>query len=197
MINFMKKLAILGIVVSFFGCAGSSKYMREISDQNISYTPSANEAVVVFMRPSGFGFAIDSSVFDITTEKNEIIGIVPAKKKLAYRVKSGKHMFMVIGESADFLQADLIAGKTYYSRVITRPGAWKARFSLAPVKRDKDQENLNKWLNDCTWVEMNESAFKWAEQNAASIQDKRITYIEKWNNNTDEDKATLLPEDGF
>ena len=35
-------------------------------------------------------------------------------------------MFSVVGEAADFLEADLAAGKTYYIQVAPRMGAWKA-----------------------------------------------------------------------
>ena len=179
------------------GCAGSSKYMRDIPDPDIAYAPAANEAIVVFMRPSTFGFAIQSGVFDVTTDENEVIGIVSAKKKLAHRTTPGKHLFMVTGETADFMQAELRAGKTYYALVTPRMGAWKARFSLAAVHGDMEPGKLNEWRNSCTWVETTEATRQWAKQNAGSIQKKREGSIEKWMAKPSADKPTLSPEDGF
>lgn len=192
-----KLTVAITIVILFLGCAGKTKYMQEVTDPNISYTPGSNEAVVVFMRPSNFAFAIQSAVFDVTTEENKLVGIVSAKKKVAYRVKPGKYTFMVTGESADFMQAELKAGKTYYSTVNPRMGAWKARFSLGAVHQDIDQAKLSAWNNSCSWVETTDATYRWAEQNAPSIQSKRDAYIGIWDNKPDSGKPTLYPEDGF
>lgn len=193
----MKLTLVFTIVVLLFGCAGSTKYMRDVADPGISYMPVADEVVVVFMRPSGFAFAIQAAVFDATSAENKLVGIVSAKKKVAYRTKPGKYLFMVIGESADFMRADLEAGKTYFATVTPRMGAWKARFSLGAVHRDIDPAKLSSWQNGCVWVETTDATYKWAEQNAPSIQSKRDAYIDKWNNKPDDGKPTLSPEDGF
>ncbi|KPJ76367.1 MAG: hypothetical protein AMJ54_11950 [Deltaproteobacteria bacterium SG8_13] len=191
----------IGVAVLFLlvlvGCAGTSKYMQDVTDPNIAYAPAVDEVIVVFMRPSTFAFAIQSGLFDITTEKNDVIGIVSAKKKLAYRTTPGKHLFMVTGESADFLQADLQAGKTYYALITPRMGAWKARFSLAAVSKDIEPDKLNEWKTACTWVETSEATRQWAKENAGSIQRKRSDYIAKWMAKPEEGKPTLAPEDGF
>ena len=197
----MKKWSKVGFAFLFLlmliGCAGTSNYMQDVTDPNIAYTPAADEAVVVFMRPSTFAFAIDSGVFDVTTEKNDVIGIVSAKKKLAHRTTPGKHLFMVTGESADFMQADLDAGKTYYALITPRMGAWKARFSLAAVSKDTEPDQLKEWKNSCTWVVTSEATRQWAKENAGSIQRKRDGYIEKWMTKPDAGKPALAPEDGF
>ena len=198
MIKTCFKLTVaITIVILFLGCAGKTKYMRDVTDPNVNYAPGSNEAVVVFMRPSTFAYAIQSSVFDVTTKENQLVGIISAKKKVAYRAKPGKYMFMVLGESADFMQAELEAGKTYYSTINPRMGAWKARFSLGAIHKDIDQAKLNAWKNGCSWVETTDTTYKWAEQNAPSIQSKRGAYFEKWNNKPDSGKPTLYPEDGF
>ncbi len=193
-VPFGSAILILLVLVS---CAGTSKYMRDVADPDIAYAPAANEVIVVFMRPSTFAFAIQSGVFDVTTEQNELIGIVSAKKKLAYRTRPGKHLFMVTGETADFMQADLRAGKTYYALVNPRMGAWKARFSLAAVHKDIEPDKLNEWKNSSTWVETTEATRQWAKENTGSIQRKRDGNIEKWMGKPAAGKPTLAPEDGF
>ena len=195
--GFCKLTVVITIVFLFLGCAGTTKYMQDVTDPNVTYAPGSNEAVVVFMRPSTYAYAIQSAVFDVTTQENQLVGIVSAKKKVAYRAKPGKYMFMVLGESADFMQAKLEAGKTYYATVNPRMGAWKARFSLGAVHQNIDQAKLNEWKKGCSWVETTDTTYQWAEQNAPSIQSKRDAYIEKWNNKPDSGKPTLYPEDGF
>jgi len=196
--NRLKFASIMVVFFLFFvGCAGSSKYMRMVPDQQASYIPGENESVIIFMRPQTLGFAIQSTVFDISTDENKLVGIVSAKKKVAYKTKPGKHLFMVVGENADFMQADLDAGKTYYALVHPRIGVWKARFSLGAVKNNFDQKKLNGWLAICKYTENTEKSYKWAEQNAQSIQNKRVNYLKKWNNKPDSNKPMLNPEDGF
>jgi hypothetical protein len=191
-----KFAVVLVVMVLFFGCAGTSQYMRDVPP-GISYAPKSNEAVVVFMRPSKFAFAINAGVFDVSTPETKVIGIVSATKKVAYRTKPGKHLFMVTGESADFMQADLKPGKTYYSLVNPRMGAWKARFSLGAVHRNIDTAKLNAWKNGCRWSEATDATYEWAQQNAPSIQKKREGYIVKWNSKPETSRPTLHTEDGF
>ena len=193
--RYMKQALVFTILVLLFGCAVSSKYMRDVADSDISYMPGGDETVVVFMRPSTGHLTIQAAVFDVTSAENKLVGIVSSKKKVAYRTKSGNYLFMVIGENADFMQADLKAGKTYYAMINPRMGF--AHFSLGAVHHDIDASKLSDWKNRCAWVETTDAAYKWAEQNAPNIQNKRERYINKWNNKPDHRKPTLNPEDGL
>ncbi len=192
------KFVILVIVALFVsGCAGSSDLMRTVSDQEASYTPGENQSMIVFMRPSTLGFAIQSSVFDVTTGENAFVGVVSAKKKVVHQAAPGEHMFMVVGESADFMKADLAPGKTYYVLVTPRLGLMKARFSLRPVARAEiGSEEFDKWAADCEYTENTDAAFEWARRHAPSIQSKRVKYLEDWNEKPDSKKPVLAREDG-
>lgn len=191
-------LACVLAIVFFYGCAGSVKNMREIPDEQAVYTPDPDRAMIVFMRPSTFGFAIQSSVFEIVDDNPELVGIVAAKKKVAYQVEPGGHLFMVIGESADFMKADLQAGKRYYALVTPRMGMWKARFSLKPIhKDDQESEKLTEWLKECHWVEKTYDSDQWADANMPSIQSKKSEYMQKWLQKPEPDRPALHVEDGF
>jgi hypothetical protein len=171
--------------------------MKETPDATI-YKPVGNEVLVVFMRPSTFGFAISSSVFDIRENSDEFVGIIPAKKKVVYKTTPGEHMFMVIGESADFMKASLQAGKTYYALVTPRMGVWKARFSLQPVSKEQlHSDELKDWIGSCEIVENTEASFQWAKDNAPSIQSKKVEYLKKWDAKPEEEKPLLNPDDGL
>jgi hypothetical protein len=166
--------------------------------------PQAGKAMVVFMRPSYFGMAIQASVYDVTQPTQEFIGIVNTRTKLAYQAEPGKHLFMVIGENADFLNAMLDAGKTYYVLVSPRIGFWKARFSLLPVHADPAAKyntrsaEFARWQAGTRWVEKTPAADAWYRDNAASVSAKRADYMQRWNAASAEQQAelTLLPGDG-
>lgn len=188
-------LLILGLLLS--GCAGSIVNMREVPPDKAVTGPEQGKAMVVFMRPSGLGFAISSSVFEVKGDTPTLVGIVAAKAKVAYQVEPGKHLFMVVSESADFMSADLAANKTYYALVTPRMGMWKARFSLKPVHADKlNSSEFSGWLADCKWVEKSPESDAWANNNMPDIKAKRAKYYDVWVNKPEDGRPRLLPEDG-
>lgn len=187
-----------GIIFLLSGCAGTVVNMREVPRGQAHYAPGEEQSLIVFMRPSGFGFAIQSSVFELSEGKSKLVGIVAAKKKVAYRVIPGEHLFMVIGESADFMSANVKKGETYYSLVTPRMGFWKARFSLRPIHRDElNSEEFSKWLESCNWVEPTAKSQEWAQQHMPSIQSKKQEYMPKWLARPENERPRLFPEDGL
>lgn len=151
--------------------------------------------MVTFMRPSGLGFAVQSTVFDVTDGKTAFIAIVSAKTKFALEMEPGEYHFMVVGESADFMRATLEPGKHYYALVTPRMGVWKARFSLKPVTAaELNTEQFTEWFDECRWVENTEQAYQWAVDNRPSILSKQAEYWEKWQSKPV--RPALLPGDG-
>ena len=192
------KLGFVLAALLFFGCAGSVKNMRQIPDEHAAYAPDPDQALIVFMRPSGFAAAIQSSVFELIDDDPKLIGIVAAKKKVAYNLGLGEHLFMVIGESADFMKADILPGKTYYVVITPRMGVWKARFSLKPIHKDEtDSKNLAKWEKECHWVEKTNASDQWADSNMPSIQNKKVKYMETWLQRPENERPILRTEDGL
>jgi hypothetical protein len=157
-------------------------------------TPSPDKVTIVFMRPSILGYAVQSSVFDISTEPPILVGIVSSRSKVAYVTAPGTRRFMVIGETAEFMDADLVGGKTYFVRVSPHMGAWKARFSLDPVKQS-EASGLAADLKDAGWVENTPASLQWAQSNMSSIQAKKADAFSHWQASTD--KSTLHAEDGL
>jgi hypothetical protein len=164
----------------------------------------AGKAMLVIMRPSYSGGAIAASVYDITGDQITLIGVLGPKDKIAYEVEPGQHRFMVVAENADFMEATLHAGKTYYAVGRARPGLWKARFSLLPIHATStDQYNLQgsefrEWNAASEWVQRTERADAWYADNRASVEEKRRDYLVKWDRMAPNDKAELVlhAEDG-
>lgn len=192
-----KTIALLVAVfalASLSGCVATSPYMTKSST---TPQPSADKALVIFMRPSRFGGGVQASVYDTHGDGNTFIGIVSAKTKVAYEASPGPHLFMVIGENADFMNADLVAGKTYHVLVRTRPGAWKARFSLLPIHNDANAKyslqspDFAKWQQETSFALTTPAATAWYNAHSTDIAAKQAEYMQKWNAASAEQKAEL------
>lgn len=192
-------LLLLAVSPAIFA---KSKLMEPAADQNPK--PESGKALVVFLRPSFFGAAIASSVYDAPDAGTTFLGVVNYKDKLAVSMAPGDHRLMVIAENADFLDVKLDAGKIYYVLVKARPGVWKARFSLIPVHNRADAEysvqsaDFKKWDAATRFVSVTPAAEAWYQDKKASIEQKKVEYLQKWNVMLPQDRAVLVlnPEDG-
>lgn len=188
-------MALLSILL-ISACAGSSGHMRDVAPAQASYSTQDDKSLIVFMRPSGLGFAIQSSVFDVSEGDPKFVGIVSAKAKIAHYAEPGERRFMVVSESADFMGATLEPGKAYYVLVTPRFGVWKARFSLRPVQSaELAGTEFAGWYRDSRWVENTESALTWASSNMPSVRQKMAENLPKWLAKSD--KPVLMAEDGW
>ena len=191
-------LFFAGIILAMLsgGCATTDK-MLVVAPENAASAPEEGKAMMVFMRPSDFGGAIQSSVFEIVNDSPELIGIVSANAKVSHQVEPGSYLFMVIGESADFMSAELEADKTYYALVTPRMGVWKARFSLKPIHAaELDSEEFTGWFDECQWMKKIPAADGWAQENANSIYSKYKEYYADWMEKGAAERPKLLPQDG-
>jgi hypothetical protein len=167
--------------------------------------PADGNSTIVFLRSSFVGGGIKASLYEVTNGETKFIGIMKNKSQIRYDTTMGKHTFMVVSEAADFMEANIVDGKTYYSLVIPRTGAWKARFSLYPIRNDgtskynTDHKKFNKWLTKTKLVEMTDKSTAWYEKHKENIEGKRIKYWETWLEKSAEAlaKRTLNPDDGI
>lgn len=182
------KLGLLALLVAILtGCASTSSYMKESSTQTLATVPT-DKARVVFVRNTFLGSAISAVVTDSTTAQSPVfIGVLQNAKKLAYDVPAGKRVFTVTSESADFLEANLLPGKTYYAFVTPRVGVWKARFSFVAVKATGagifglNTNEFKKALEETRFSEKAPDGDKWFKENLPDILAKQNEYWPKWN----------------
>ena len=97
--------------------SGCQSTLMEPSANQAQTNAGVGQSQVVFIRSAFLAKAIQASVYDITSGTPEFIGIVSNDTKVSYMTSPGEHMFMVVGESADFLKATVLEGKTYYTVV--------------------------------------------------------------------------------
>jgi hypothetical protein len=185
-------LVVLSLLLG--ACAGVP---MQKADKPVTAKP--DEALVVLMRSSLFGGAISASVFDVTGSESKFLGIIQSGTKLGYAVKPGEYTFMVVSESADFMQAKVEAGKTYYALVTPRMGVWKARFSFQPLRQeDLAGSQFADWNSNTHFVVNSTESQNWATANAQDIAAKRAEYWPRWQNKPADERAaqTLNPSDG-
>ena len=199
----VKRLLAAVVLLVLGGCQSTLMTKSDKTDLK----PAADQAEIVFLRPSSLGGAIQSTVYRVDADQNgqQFIGVVSSKTKVAYTIAPGDYLFMVIAENADFMDAHLEAGKTYYALVSPRIGVWKARFSLLPIHNDPSAKyntqssDFAKWQSATTLVESLPQAQQWYVEHKDEVDDKRVDYLKEWNSRTAEDKADLVlhKQDGY
>ncbi len=196
------KLVLPLSVLLMIGCASVA---MDFAPEQTLVEVNPNESQVVFFRSSFVGSAISSSIYEVKGEDVQFLGVLSNGNKIAVKTSTGKHLFMVVSEAADFMNADLAGGKTYYAIVTPRMGAWKARFSMWPVSTDAASEfnttdgKLEKWMADTTLVTTSDAARAWYQNNRTSVVSKMREYLPVWNQKSAGamENRTLKPEDGM
>lgn len=200
----MKLATMAALAMTATGCASSK--MIDSANQQLSI-PEAGKAQIVFLRVSQMGGAIQSTVYDATGPESKFIGILSTGKKLTYSVAPGQHLFMVASEAADFMIANVEAGKTYYAMVTPRFGAWKARFSMHPVRRTGgaddefvyESDKFAGWLTKTQFSENTAESNAWFNENRSDVESKRAEYLVVWKQKSEAELAerTLNADDGI
>ncbi len=199
----LKKISVVIVFVFLAGCGGSSLLMKPSQNQSIT-AASKNKAKIVFMRPSSVIGAINSELFEIAKGKIKFIGSVPMGKKISYETTPGKKVYMAYGNAADFMIANVRAGKTYY--VIVRPNWGTGGFAPTPVRTDGTTDyntsipDFKEWIADTELVEtIPADARKWFKKEQKNIIEVYKAYWAKFKTKTPNQKAlrTLNPSDGM
>jgi len=149
---------------------------------------------VVFMRVSKQSSSVNALLFDVTEPgAPKYIGAINSASKLSYSLSPGLYTFMAVGETAEFMQATVVGGKTYYALVIPRANA--TRFALEPVRQHEiGGKEFTSWDRG-TKMAGNDSPQSY---NAADAAEKRQRYWPEWSKKPESQRAelTLNAEDG-
>jgi hypothetical protein len=181
---------VLAVMLLFAGCA--SRNMDVVSPDRYVTRPSADKALIFFIRATSFGGAVQAAIYDDT----QFVGTISANTHIAYMADPGKHMFMVTGESADFMEADLAAGKTYYADVVPRMGVWKARFSFRPHNGQVDKAEEERSLSGTKQVALNPEGIAWSQEHRDDAQQLKNKYLPEWESKPSSAKQILRSESG-
>lgn len=192
---------VFALVLLLSGCA--SMTMQEALEQT-PLSPTSEKALLIFLRPPLAGSDSAVSIYDVTSGNPFFIGILASNTKVYRLTDPGRRTFMVVSEAADFMQADLAAGKTFYGLVTPGVAAGKDHFSLHPVSNDPARKfntvsrDFASWLAGTKLVETTPASEQWARDNNAEVLEKYHEYWPKWLGKTpaEKEELTLRPDDG-
>jgi hypothetical protein len=183
-------VVVLALVL---GACSLYKGMREVPPAQVNVAAPPDQAAIVFMRWKTGG-ALSTSLFELREPPDRFIGILVSESRLLYLTAPGRTRFMVIGHSASFLDADLVAGKTYYVGIVPGDSAGEV-FVLRPLReRDLQTREAASCASVCAWLVKGDRSERWARGQASSIQRKKERYLPEWEQRAD--KAVLLATDG-
>jgi hypothetical protein len=199
----LKKISVLFLFLFLAGCGGSSALMKPSKNQNIM-PANKKTAQIVFMRTSFVASAINAELFEIANGKLKFIGSIPMGGKIIHKTTPGKKVYMAYGMAADFMTADVRAGKTYYS--IVRPNWGTGGFAPTPVRTDgtsdynTSSEDFKKWVSGTEVLEpIPAEAKKWFAKEKNNIMEVYKEYWKRFKTKNPNEKAQrhLTPRDGM
>ncbi len=194
-------LPLLSMVV-FSGCLSVSDYMTTVPDNKITKIKD-DKATIVFMRSSFVASAITATLFEVNDGNLTFIGFLPNGTKIAHRTEAGEKVYMAYGYAADFMIANVEAGKTYYS--IVRPNWGTGGFAPTPVRRNGTTDyntsipEFQDWLYKTELLEAKPNINTWMAENGELYHKIYIDYWNRFVTKTPMQKAqrTLTYEDGI
>ena len=197
---YMFLLLSLALVGGGVAVVGGPSLVQEASAAGTTPIPAEGKALVVFFRPlTGTSFldGARSTLFEIKEQRDpQAIGIGGGGTKVVHEADPGKHLFMVVGETADFMTADLLPNSTYHVTVVVSAGKWRARYALRPTdQRDMESGDFKQLLAASSWTESAAAAQSWAASNMPSIRARYAQYYPPWASKPDAQRAGLLPTD--
>jgi len=111
-----------------------------VSCSSVDMTPDVSvsasdpdQANIVFLRSSPFNYKEITSVYEVTGQKLQFIGLLNNDTRLTYTVAPGHHLFLVASSTVDYMRAEIEAGRVYYAIVAPGIGARTRQFSIFPV----------------------------------------------------------------
>jgi hypothetical protein len=183
-------LLVLGLLLA--SCTAPLRGMRAVPAGQVDLRPPADQAAIVFLRQ--VRVATSTSLFELRGQPDRFIGLLVSDTRLLYLAAPGRTRFMVIGQSASFMDAELQAGKTYYVAVVQGDLA-QEQFVFRPLRPGTmEMPDIRECLASCVWVENTDKSQAWARKESSSIQRKKARYLPRWESRTT--RPTLLATDG-
>jgi len=169
-------VALLSMAV-LSGCTGSS-HMARVSDAEVAAASQPDKATIVFYRVGSKADTNHALLFDDSGDPPHSLGIINGGMKVAYVVDPGKHRFMVTGANANFMDAEVMPGKTYYVEIALAFGLWREGFALQP-QRGSDPDVATK-LSALMWVENSPRSQDWIDKQMDRVLRLRGAALPKW-----------------
>jgi hypothetical protein len=139
----MSRIALASLLLAGCSFHVDSPAMRPAEGVQ-SLKAGDGQALVVFVRPSAYAFAIGGNILD---ENGKFLGDSLAQSYFAVPMAPGHHLFTVWAENTDAISADLAAGRVYYVEVAPTMGAFSAQIHLRAIKPGQPSwPQLSGWM---------------------------------------------------
>jgi hypothetical protein len=152
--------------------------------QDEAPTLGKDESLVVFLSPENPGEIRRITIHDVSTPAPKFVGFAESNSRLSYRVRPGKYTFMVSFLEAEFLEATVADGKTYYvvvSQNVGRRAGVMNRYYLLAIKgaglADLDFVRLSR---NATPMSLSESGERWGAARTRDFTAKKEKYWHRW-----------------
>jgi hypothetical protein len=186
------------LLLCFF--SGLLAFAQQARSADAGFVPLEGNALVVFVREPEFSFmdyrrAVLFEVKDGSTDP-DAFGVIAAKTIVTHQVNPGKHVFMALSDStAGFMSADLLAGMTYYVRVVSPE---HNRYSFQVVDQQQRASNDFKRLMATLIVrgETKAEAIGWTIRNSVRVKNLQSQEYPLWVRKAGTDKTHLRADDG-
>jgi hypothetical protein len=134
-------------------------------------TASPDKATVVFVRHSGLGGRLKTTILD---ETGRFLGEDWGSTYFTAQVTPGDHVFIAWAENTAALKATLAAGKTYFVEVEPRMGALSARVHLLAVSPKSPKfAQVRGWMAESQHIVTDETAGQaYLQRRAADVQER-------------------------
>lgn len=189
-------LAFLGCSAGMLGCTATSEYMVQ-PRVPVPLVAPPDAALVVFMRPSGYGRGVATTILD---DRGVFLGDSIGETQFAVAVPPGHHVFLSWAENTAPLEGDFLPGRMYYVEVSPRLGFWSTRVQLlALTPRSEHWVHVNEWLQETTQLVPDSAAGQAYLNGRADAVAERIRRARERLAELDaEERAqrTFLPQDG-
>ena len=106
---------------------------RKIKGEKLE-TQARSAAVIIFLRSSVVASAVDAQVYDVSSGAPAYVGRIANNTRLHHELPAGRHIFMLVADSVDYLVVEVRKGHAYYAVVKPSMGVWKPKFSFVPIK---------------------------------------------------------------
>lgn len=169
----MKRIVLL-IVAGLLLAAptAAAEYYTKFKKDTRKAEPKDGHAIVYVMRPTIAAYAIKTWAF---VDKDLIM--VSKPNAYAYiHVPEGKHMFWTKSENTSALEMDVVAGETYYLKIVIKAGLNKARAKIVEVT---EQKKIDKMWKQVSYVEPTPEGLARAEEIVANRFDRAVNKAEE------------------
>lgn len=184
----MKKIIILSLLLLF---ATTSV----VCGQGLR-RPAEGKSMVYITRTSSVAFLIGFQIFD----SKKYLGTLNAGKYIVYECDPGKHIFIAKSENADFIDAELEAGRIYIIDAVPQMGIMVAQVDLVPLDKnskryEKSKKSIFKLIGKKSGIEVKTEDY--AEDSDADEESSPSKTLAKFEKRKEQGKVSLLLPDMF